>query len=157
MGRDPEYMHHVVRLAREAQQAGNLPIGGVVSLNGKVVAGGRNSIWVPEFNLSKHAEFEALKAVPTELWARSKEMTLYYTTLEPCLMCIGAILLYRIGRAVFGSSGSRGGASCVFSHLPPSFEAELQALEWVGPVLPQECDELYETTLTLLAEHRSRF
>ena len=79
-------------------------------------------------------------------------MTLY-TTLEPCLMCFGAILLHRIGRVVFGSHDNHGGASRVFGHLPPYFETELQALEWVGPVLPQVCDELYQTALTLLSEH----
>jgi tRNA(adenine34) deaminase len=153
MGRDLEYMHQAVRLAREAQRAGNLPIGAVIALNGKVVAEGRNRLWVPEFNPSRHAEIEALQAVPTALWARSREMTLH-TTLEPCLMCMGAILLYRLGRVVFGSSDGRGGASCVFGHLPPAFEARLQALEWVGPALPQECDELYQTALAMLDERR---
>jgi tRNA(adenine34) deaminase len=155
MDRDLEYMHHAVRLAQEAQRAGNLPIGAVVTLNGKVVGEGRNSIWVPKFNPSRHAEIEALAVVPTGLWTRPKEMTLY-TTLEPCLMCLSAILLHHIGRVVFGSSDSGGGASSAFGHLPPYFEAELQALEWVGPALPQECDELYEMALTLLADHRSR-
>jgi tRNA(adenine34) deaminase len=154
MDKDVEYMHHAVRLAREAQRAGNLPIGAVISLNGKVVAEGRNSIWVPKFNPNRHAEIEALAVVPTELWTRSKEMTLY-TTLEPCLMCFGAILLHRIGRVVFGSHDNHGGASPVFGHLPPYFETELQALEWIGPVLPQVCDELYQTALTLLSEHTS--
>jgi tRNA(adenine34) deaminase len=118
-------MHHVVQLAREAQQAGNLPIGAVVSLNGKVVPGGRNSIWVPEFNLSKHAEFEALKAVPAELWARSKEMTLYYTTLEPCLMCIGAIFIVSIASSLVPAIAAVVLPVCsVTCHLPsrPSYK-----------------------------------
>lgn len=152
MDRDLEHLHHAVRLAREAQRAGNLPIGAVISLNGRTVAQGRNAIWVPRLNPSRHAEIEALKAVPAELWTWSREMTLY-TTLEPCLMCLGAILLFRIGRVVFGSADDYGGASCAFGHLPPHFETELQALEWVGPALPEECDELYKTALALLAEH----
>ena len=133
-----------------------LPVGAVISLNGKVVAEGRNSIWVPESNPGLHAEIAVLKAVPTELWARSKEMTLY-TTPEPCLMCASTILIHHIGRVVFGSRDGRGGVSYVFGHLPPHFEAELQAPDWVGPALPQECAELYKTALAVLAERKSRF
>ena len=82
-------------------------------------------------------------------------MTLY-TTLEPCLMCMGAILIHRVGRVVFGSGDSRGGASHVFGHLPPVFAERLQAMEWIGPALPAECDELFETVLALLAEYNAQ-
>ena len=78
-------------------------------------------------------------------------MTLY-TTLEPCLMCMSTILVHRIGRVVFGSSDSRGGASYVFGHMSPSFERLFETLEWVGPALPQECDELNETVYAILAK-----
>ncbi len=151
--RDIEYLRQAIRLAQEAQQVGNLPIGAVISLNGKIVAEGKNSIWVPKLNRVRHAEIEALESVPPELWARASEMTLY-TTLEPCLMCLGAILVHRIGRVVFGSSDSRGGASCVFGHMPPAFEKLAQTLEWVGPALPQECDELNEAVFAMLEERR---
>lgn len=82
-------------------------------------------------------------------------MTLY-TTLEPCLMCTGTILVQRIGRVVFGSRDSRGGATCVFGRMPPGFERLLQAQEWVGPALSQECDELAETVLAMLEEREGR-
>lgn len=156
MGIDLEYLRYAIRLAREAQQVGNLPVGAVISLDGEVVAEGKNSIWVPKLSPSRHAEIEALEAVPPDLLrARAEEMTLY-TTLEPCLMCMGAILAHHIGHVVFGSSDSRGGASCVFGHMPPAFEERLQALEWVGPVLPQECDELNEMVFAMLVEYKSR-
>lgn len=155
MDRDLEYMHHAIRLAREAQRVGNLPVGAVISLDGKVVAEGKNAIWVPKLSPNRHAEIEALEAVPPELWVRAGDMTLY-TTLEPCLMCMGAILVHRIGRVVFGSSDSRGGASCVFGHMPPAFEKRLQALEWVGPALPQECDELDATVSAMLVKYNNR-
>lgn len=155
MERDLEYLQHTIQLARAAQRDGNLPIGAIVVLDGRVVAEGKNSIWVPKLSPSRHAEIEALEAVPAELWARAEEMTLY-TTLEPCLMCMSAILVHRIGRVVFGSSDGRGGASCAFGHMPPVFEERLQALEWVGPALPQECDELYETAQAMLAEYKKR-
>lgn len=56
-----------------------------------------------------------------------------------------------------GATDRDGGASCVFGRLSPFYEARLQALEWVGPVLPEECDELYEMALTLLAKYRQHY
>ena len=155
MDRDLEHLRHAIRLARKAQRAGNLPVGAVISLDGGIVAEGMSSIWVPRLSPGRHAEIEALEAVPPELWARAGEMTLY-TTLEPCLMCMGAILIHRVGRVVFGSGDSHGGASHVFGHLPPVFAERLQALEWIGPALPAECDELFETVLALLAEYNAQ-
>jgi hypothetical protein len=67
-------------------------------------------------------------------------------------MCLGALLMHQIGRIVFGSSDSHGGAGCSFGHLPPYFENELQAVEWIGPALPQECDELYTRARALIFE-----
>jgi tRNA(adenine34) deaminase len=64
-------------------------------LDGRIIAEGKNAIWFPKFNPNRHAEIEALRNVPEELWKYSRNMTLY-TTLEPCLMCTGAILLHHI-------------------------------------------------------------
>jgi tRNA(adenine34) deaminase len=154
MDGDLKHLRHAIRLAHEARQIGNLPIGAVITLDDQVVAEGMNAIWVPEVNPGRHAEIKALRAVPPELWVRGREMTVY-STLEPCLMCMSTILAHRIGRVVFGSSDSWGGASHVFGHMPPAFEKLFEALEWVGPALPQECDELDEMVEAMLVE-RSR-
>jgi tRNA(adenine34) deaminase len=156
MDRDVAHMRHAVRLAQEALQAGNLPVGALVTLDGRVVSEGRNAISAPALDFSRHAEMESLKAVPPDLWPRSKEMTLY-TTLEPCLMCVGAIIGHRIGRVVFGALDRNGGASCAFGRLSPFYEARLRALEWIGPVLPEVCDELYELAVKRLAEYRHHY
>ncbi len=103
MSEDEKFMHRAIELALLAEQEGNLPVGAVITLDGEVVAEGRSAIWVPKFDATRHAEMEALRAVPTDLWFSSEEMSLY-TTLEPCLMCFGSILLHRVGRVVFGSS-----------------------------------------------------
>jgi len=82
---DLEYLHRAIRLAREAGRVGNLPVGAVISLDGEVVAEGKNSIWVPKLSPSRHAEIEALEAVPPELLrARAEEMTLYTTLRDSC-------------------------------------------------------------------------
>ena len=136
------FLREAIRLAEEADRRGNLPIGAVIVLDGKVVATGMNSIWMPQRDLTRHAEMEALRAVPAELWPRSREMTLF-TTLEPCVMCAGAILLHRIGTIVFGSTDPYGGVGACLHALPPYFREELSHVRWTGPVLAAECDRLY--------------
>ena len=128
---DEKFMHRAIELALLAEREGNLPVGAVITLHGEVVAEGRSAIWVPEFDATRHAEIEALRAVRGDLWGSSAEMTLY-TTLEPCLMCFGSILLHQIGRVVFGSSDSYGGAGSSLEHLPPYFHEQMKETQWLG-------------------------
>ena len=136
------FLREAIQLAEEADRRGNLPIGAVIVLDDAVVARGMNSIWRPKRDLTRHAEMEALRAVPAELWPRSREMTLF-TTLEPCVMCAGAILLHRIGGLLFGSTDPYGGVGACLPDLPPYFREEISLVRWTGPVLPAECDRLY--------------
>jgi len=155
MQKDLQHMHYAVRLARETLQVGNLPVGSVITLDDEIIAEGQNTIWTPKFSPGRHAEMEAMVAVPVELWPRARKMTLY-TTLEPCLMCMSAILMHRIGRVVYGSNDPRGGAAHAFGHLPPVFEQLRQNIEWVGPFLPEVCDELNQTVATMMADYKAR-
>jgi tRNA(Arg) A34 adenosine deaminase TadA len=70
-------------------------------------------------------------------------MTLF-TTLEPCLMCAGAIPLHQVGRLVYGASDLYGGVSSCFDTLSPYFMDVLSLTEWLGPALSAECDPLYD-------------
>lgn len=142
------HMHRAIELALLAEQEGNLPVGTVICLGGEVVAEGRSRIFVPRFDATRHAEIEALRATPTDLRKSLGEMSLY-TTLEPCLMCFGAILLYGIGGVVFGSLDNYGGASSVLTSLPPYFQERMKHTHWLGPIMPQECDPLHERLLAL--------
>ena len=99
---DRNCLDRAVTLALDAEEAGNLPIGAVIALEEQIISEGKNTIWQPEKNLHKHAEMEALSRIPQDLINLPDRMTLY-TTLEPCVMCFGAIMLYRIGRVVYGS------------------------------------------------------
>ena len=155
MSQDHKFMRRAIRLALLAEQEGNLPVGAVITLAGEVVAEGRSAIWIPKFDATRHAEMEALRAVPTELWISSGEMSLY-TTLEPCLMCCGSILLHRVGRVIFGSSDSYGGASTVLSHLPPFFQERIEHTQWLGPILPAECDPLHKRLQALEEARRGQ-
>jgi tRNA(adenine34) deaminase len=149
-----KFMLHAIELAQLAEREGNLPVGAVITFKGDVVAEGRSAIWVPKFDATRHAEMEALRAVPEEFWKSPAEMSLF-TTLEPCLMCFGSILLHRIGRVVFGSTDGYGGASPVMADLPKYFQERIEHTQWVGPSMPNLCDPLYER-LIALEEDRSK-
>lgn len=158
MGHTPEherFMRRAIELALLAEREGNLPVGVVITLEGEVVAEGRSAIWVPQFDATRHAEMEALRTVPQDLWGFCEEMSLY-TTLEPCLMCFGSILLHGIGRVVFGSSDNYGGPSSVLSHLPPFFRTRFAHTQWTGPTMPNECDPLRERLRALEEELRGQ-
>jgi len=141
-GFDNSCINKAIELALGAEQEKNLPIGAVIGLKGKIIAEGKNTIWFPKISLSQHAEMEALRVVPESLWKYSKDMTLY-TTLEPCLMCLGAILLHQIGRVIYGSTDSYGGAGTVIGHMPTFFEEQFSKIKWIGPTNPEECDPLF--------------
>src|SRR5262249_37074393 len=138
-----EHLHRAIELALEAERIGNLPIGAVITLEDKVIAEAGSAILVPDYNPGQHAEMEAFRRVPASLWHRSAEMTCY-TTLEPCYMCTGAILLHRIGRVVFGARDVLGGGSLLLKHLPEYYSGGFGIPVWTGPVLAEVCDQLYE-------------
>jgi tRNA(adenine34) deaminase len=149
---DRSFLREAIKLAKEAQNKGNLPIGAVITLDSKKIGEGRNSIWSPNYRPNRHAEIEALESVTElEIWSRSAEMTLY-TTLEPCLMCLGAILIYKIGRIVYGSKDPHGGALCVSSHMPIAFSERKANTVWIH-ALSEECDSLSITAVSMAKNH----
>ena len=139
---DLRHLRRAVALALEAERAGNVPVGALITLGGEVVAEAGNAVLAPEYHPGRHAETEALRRVGVELWPRARAMTCY-TTLEPCVMCAGALLLHGVGRVVFGSNDPEGGAGLLLSRLPPYYAGGAGVPEWVGPALPDACDPLY--------------
>ncbi len=136
------YLRQAIELAQAAARLGNLPIGALIVLDGDVIGRGQNAIWKPVRALTRHAEMEALRAISPDLWERAAQMTLY-TTLEPCLMCTGAILLHGIGGVVYGTTDPYGGIGTALGFLPQHFKDQLARCRWEGPGLPAECDPLY--------------
>ncbi len=140
---DRKKLEYAIEIALQAEQEGNLPIGAVISYKERIIGEGGNSIWSPKLALSRHAEMQAMASVEEHYWQHAGEMTLY-TTLEPCLMCAGAILLHGIGKVVFGSVDPYGGAGPVMGCLPPFFAERFSWSVWMGPVMPDVCDPLYQ-------------
>ena len=138
---DKVFMQQAIDLAYRAEKDGNLPVGSLITLKDKVVAEGPSRVYQPHIDLTRHAEMEAIRDLPPELWGKTEDLVLY-TTLSPCLMCLGAILLSGIPRVVYGTEYKQGGTNALADHLPPFFKERYQSMEWIGPLMAAECDPL---------------
>ena len=148
---EARYLERAIELALLAEQEGNCPIGAVITLDGRILGEGGNRIASPHYDPGRHAEIEALRRVPPEAWERAPEMTCY-TSLEPCVMCTGTLLLHGVGRVVFGSTDVGGGGGAILAHLPPFFEGSASVPDWIGPVAPERCDPLFERARAIFRE-----
>jgi tRNA(adenine34) deaminase len=110
MSTDEDFMQLALEQARRAQAAGEVPVGAVLTLNGRVVASGSNRP-IGACDPTAHAEIEALRAGATALCSYRLGDTTLYVTLEPCLMCAAAIVHARVRRLVFGAWDPRAGAA----------------------------------------------
>lgn len=105
---DSHFMRRALFLAREAFEDGEVPVGAVIVHKNKIIAEGYNQIERLK-DATAHAEMIALTAASSamENW-RLADCTLY-VTIEPCMMCSGALILSRVGRIVFGAKDPRMG------------------------------------------------
>lgn len=140
-------MLRAIELALKGEAEGNPSVGAVIVLDGKIIGEGHASLVKPYYDPSRHAEMNALDSVDPALWQRAKAMTCY-TTLEPCCMCYGRLLLTEVGRIVFGAYDTEGGSHCIVPHLPPFYKVNhVPVME--GPLMPEQCDKLYHRTREL--------
>lgn len=132
-------MEKAVELAKEAARDGEVPVGAVVVKGSQIVGKGRNRR-EKEKNVLAHAEIEAMSDACKTLgdWRLSDcEM---YVTLEPCVMCCGAIINSRINKIVFGAYDEKCGVCVSQTEL---FEMPfVQKPEVIGGYMEKECSEL---------------
>lgn len=108
---DERAMRRALQLASEAAAAGEVPVGAVVlDAAGRIVGEGRNTR-EQTHDPTAHAEVEALRAAAASACSWNLEGHTLVVTLEPCVMCAGAILQARIGRVVFGAWDDKAGAA----------------------------------------------
>jgi len=139
---DEQFMREALELAREAELAGEVPVGAVVAAGGAIVGRGRNAP-VSSGDPTAHAEILALRAAAAALGNYRLEAATLYCTLEPCVMCAGALVAARVGRLVFGARDLRfGGVRSKFRIA----DSELlnHRVEVVEGVLAVECVELLQ-------------
>ena len=103
-------MCHALRLAQQAAEAGEVPVGAVVVYQGQIVGEGRNAP-IASGDPTAHAEVQALRDAARRLGNYRLEGCTLYVTLEPCTMCSGAMLHARVGRLVYGAAEPKTGAA----------------------------------------------
>ena len=128
--------------ARQALQADEVPIGAVVVADGKLIARGHNRP-IDKNDPTAHAEMVALREAATKMRNyRLPEATLY-VTVEPCLMCVGALVQARIKRLVYGAPDPKGGAiSSIFEIT--SMRGLNHRFDIIPGVMEQECRQLLQ-------------
>jgi tRNA(adenine34) deaminase len=105
---DERWMAEALLLAREAGEGGEVPVGAVVVLNGEPIGSGANGP-IAANDPTAHAEIVALRAAAQRIGNYRLEGAVLYCTLEPCVMCAGALVHARIARVVFGARDLRFG------------------------------------------------
>ena len=137
---DDLFMRRALELARQAEAAGEVPVGAVVVVDGRIVGRGSNSP-IRLSDPTAHAEILALREAAAGLNNYRLETATLYATLEPCVMCAGALVSARVPRLVFGARDLRFGGVRSKFRLADS-ELLNHRVEVVEGVLASECLEL---------------
>ncbi len=137
---DVFWMQRAIELARLAESRGEVPVGAVLVKDDQIIGEGYNSP-ISESDPTAHAEIRALRDAAQRLGNYRLLNTSLYVTLEPCLMCVGAIVHARIGEVVFGASEPKtGAAGSVFDVLTSPAHNHNVTLR--GGVMADECAKL---------------
>ena len=137
---DLNWMRHALSLAERAQVEGEVPVGAVLVKDGQVIGEGWNRP-IAGHDPTAHAEIAALRAgAQTVNNYRIVGATLY-VTLEPCVMCAGALIHARVARVVYGAADPKTGAAGGVINI---FDAPFvnHRVEYQGGVLAEECGAL---------------
>ncbi|MDE7153736.1 MAG: nucleoside deaminase [Muribaculaceae bacterium] len=133
---DEYYMRLALNEAREAFRRDEVPVGAVIVADGKVIGRGHN-LTETLHDVTAHAEMMAITAAAETLGGKYLSDCTLYVTVEPCLMCSGAIGWSQLRRIVFGASDPKRGYHTLTSRSPFHPAAEV-----VGGVLADECSQL---------------
>ena len=143
------WMDEALRLAREAGEAGEVPVGCVVVRDGEILARGRNRR-EEERSALAHAEIEAIREACARLGDWRLEGCALFVTLEPCAMCAGAILNARIPTVVYGlREGKTGACGSVLDLFAEDFGFRPRMY---GGVREAECRDLMQDFFSRLRE-----
>ena len=138
--RDHFWMQYAIQLAKKAGEQQEVPVGAVLVFNDEVLAEGYNSP-IAHCDPTAHAEIIAMRAGSQKLANYRLLNTTLYVTLEPCLMCAGAMVHARIQRLIFGAADPKSGAiTSVAKALDSSFLNH--RVSYTGGLLADQCGEL---------------
>jgi len=115
---DEKYMRMALNEAEAAYEADEVPVGAVVVLNGRVIARGHN-LTETLHDVTAHAEMIAITAASGSLGAKYLKGCTLYVTLEPCVMCAGAIAHSQLERLVYGADDPKKGYTLLNATIFP--------------------------------------
>lgn len=132
---DEHFMKLALQEAKSAFDQGEVPVGAVVVSKGRIIARAHN-LTERLNDVTAHAEMQAITAAENFLGGKYLNKCTLYVTLEPCIMCAGALYWSQIGKVVFGAYDEKRGFRAVSeSLLHPK-------TEWVGGILRDDCASL---------------
>ncbi len=133
-------MARAIAEARRAVEGGEVPVGAVIAIGGEIVGTGHNRP-IGAHDPTAHAEIEALRAACAARGEYRLEGAMLYVTLEPCVMCIGAIINARVARVYYGARDDKAGA--LGSVYDIGRDGRLNhRIEVYGGIMEAECAEL---------------
>ena len=136
-------MRAALALAREARERNEVPVGAVVVLGGEIAGRGYNRP-LGSHDPTAHAEIAAIREAAARLGNYRLTGATLYVTIEPCQMCVGAMVHARIARLVYGAPEPKAGAieSAMQAHEHPSLNHRMTV---TGRVLEDECREVMQS------------
>lgn len=140
---DIRYMKEALRLAQQAYDAGEVPVGAIVVSGNRIIARGYNQTEQLQ-DCTAHAEMIALTAAFHNIGAKYLPEAVLYITLEPCLMCSGAIAWSQIGRIVYGASDEKYGYASLAQAAGKPHLFHPKAIV-AGGVMKDECAQLLKS------------
>jgi len=136
------WMQHALQLAQQAADEDEVPVGAVIVKDNQLIAEGWNQP-IQSHDPSAHAEMMALRNAGKALKNYRLIDTTLYVTLEPCSMCVGAMIHARVGKLVFGASDLKTGATGSAINLIHD-PMHNHKIEVVGGVMEMECKEILQ-------------
>lgn len=137
---DAFWLRRAMALAQRAEDAGEVPVGALLVQQGELIGEGWNQP-IARHDASAHAEILALRDAGQQQRNYRLPGSTLYCTLEPCVMCAGAIVHARVGRVVFGAFDPKGGACGSVFDLLPSDSRFNHRTQCEGGLLADECSE----------------
>lgn len=135
---DEEWMREAIEEAKKAFTMDEVPVGSVLVFENQVISRAANSVEL-NCDASKHAELLCMQRGAAELGNWRLTSCTLYSTLEPCAMCAGAMILFRIKRLVYGAPDLRHGAITVLEK-----PHEIHQVKFKGGVLEKEAQKLMQ-------------
>jgi tRNA(adenine34) deaminase len=135
------YMEHALMLAQRAMAEGEVPVGAVVVLEGRIIGEGWNRP-ISTNDPTAHAEIVAMRDAAVRLGNYRLSEASLYVTLEPCPMCAGAIVHARVKRVVYAAADPKGGAAGSVFDLLPTDQRFNHQVKVEGGLLQEQSGEL---------------